>query len=66
MIYCTRICMNVWMRTYLASVHTTSCGSTNLGASDGTAKNTSTLRVYGDCEVSMCKVHTNGAAAWEI
>jgi len=54
------------MRTYAAGAYTTSCGSTNLGASDAIAINKGTLCVRDDCEVSIIKDRTNGGAVWKI
>jgi hypothetical protein len=54
------------MRTYVAGAYTTSGGSTNNGASDERAINTSTRCVRDDCEVSVHKDRTNGGAAWEM
>jgi hypothetical protein len=54
------------MRTYVAGAYTTGGGSTDLGGSDDTGINKKTLLVRDDCEISIHKVHTNGAAAWEM
>jgi len=54
------------MRTYVAGAYTTSCGSTNYGASDGRAINSSTRSVRDDCEVSIHKDQTDVGAVWKI
>ena len=54
------------MRTYVAGAYTTSCGSTNYGASDDRAINSGTLRVRDYCEFSIHKDRTNGGAVCEM
>jgi hypothetical protein len=54
------------MRTYITGVHAFIVVSTDLGVSDDTTINISTRCVCDDREVRIYKVHTKGAAVWEM
>jgi hypothetical protein len=50
----------------MAGAHAFQGGSTDLGGSDDTAIHISTRCLCDDCEVSIHKDRTNGAAVWEM